>query len=295
MRDLEGRVAVVTGAASGIGRALAERFAAAGMRLVLADVEEDALRETAAALEAAGAELVAAPTDVAVPEAVEALADRARERFGGFDVVCNNAGVGTGGAPLWEVPLAEWEWVLGVNLWGVVHGIRAFVPDLVARGEGHVVNTASLAGLLCPPGMGVYNATKHAVVAISETLHGDLRSAGSKVGVSVLCPGFVRTRIFESERNRPQGVPTQPRSADEDALREKLTAQLLAGAMAPEAVAGRVFDAVREGRFWVLTHPEAHPAVEARMRRVLAEENPDPRGPLAGAAGAARSGGDGAR
>lgn len=279
MRELSGRVAVVTGAASGIGRALAERFAAEGMRLALADVEAAPLAGVARALEAAGAEVLALETDVADAEAVEALARRTLERFGAVHLVCNNAGVGTGG-PLWEVSLEDWRWVVGVNLWGVVHGIRAFVPHLVAQDEGHVVNTASLAGLVTPPGMGVYNATKHAVVALSETLRGDLRLAGARVGVSVLCPGFVRTRIFEAERNRPAGAPA--RSAAETAERDRLLTQVLASAMAPEEVASRVLEAVREERFWVFTHPETRAAVRGRMEAILEERAPEVRVPGAG-------------
>ena len=205
---------------------------------------------------------------------MDRLAKRTLERFGAVHLVCNNAGVGAGG-PLWTLSREDWSWVLGVNLWGVIHGIRAFVPHLVAQDAGHVVNTASLAGLLAPPGMGPYNATKHAVVAISETLHGDLNLAGSAVGVSVLCPGFVRTQIFEADRNRPAHAPRPESTPEEQALRDRMKSQLLAGAMEPDEVAARTVDAVREGRLWIFTHPETRPAVEARMRGILEERAPD--------------------
>ncbi|HAM01902.1 MAG TPA: hypothetical protein DCQ30_06690, partial [Acidimicrobiaceae bacterium] len=187
MEELRGKVAVVTGAASGIGLAVSRKAAAEGMRLVVADIEEGPLKAAADELSAAGAEVLAVPTDVSERSSVQTLCDAALERFGTVHLLHNNAGVGAGG-PLWEVPEADWRWVLGVNLWGVIHGIGVFVPHMVARGEGHVVNTASLAGLASPPFMGPYNAAKHAVVTISETLAKDLRTMGSPVGVSVLCP-----------------------------------------------------------------------------------------------------------
>lgn len=276
MQELEGRVAVVTGAASGIGRALAERFAREGMRLALADVESGPLEEVAALLRERGAEVLALETDVADGAAVERLAARTRERFGTWHLVCNNAGVGAGG-PLWTLSEEEWRWVVGVNLWGVIHGVRTFVPRLVEQDEGHVVNTASVAGLLCPTGMGIYNTTKHAVVALSETLYGDLRLAGSRVGASVLCPGFVRTRIFESDRHRPADAPA--REVPDEAERARRVEAFHAIAMPPEEVAEAVVRAVREDRFWILTHPEALPAVEARTRRILRGRNPEPRLP----------------
>jgi NAD(P)-dependent dehydrogenase (short-subunit alcohol dehydrogenase family) len=222
MRELRGKVAVVTGAASGIGRAMAERFAREGMKLVLADVQEKPLAEARDAIARGGAEVIAVPTDVSKWEQVDALAKRAFEAYGAAHVVCNNAGVGTGGVT-WEMSPADWEWVFGVNQWSVVHGIRAFVPRMIAQGEGHIVNTASIAGLLSAPGMGAYCATKHAVVAISECLHLDLAVTGngSKVHVSVVCPAWVKTSIADSERNRPASLPRregQERSAQEQML-----------------------------------------------------------------------------
>ncbi|CAN5859309.1 SDR family NAD(P)-dependent oxidoreductase [soil metagenome] len=277
MEELSGRVAVVTGAASGIGRALAERFAAEGMSVVLADVEREPLEATTADLAATGAQVLAVPTDVSDGDQVDALAAATLERFGAVHLVCNNAGVGAGGLS-WELTTADWEWVLGVNLWGVIHGIRVFVPHLVAQGEGHVVNTASMAGLTSPPFMGPYNASKHAVVTISETLFSDLAVVQADgVGVSVLCPGWVNTRIGESRRNRPSDAADPP-SHDEapeelDAVASVLTTMVASG-MAPAEIADRVVDAISKRQLYVLTHPDMKPAIEARVQRILAEEDP---------------------
>ncbi len=211
MDDFEGKVAVVTGAASGIGLAMADRFAREGMRVVLADVEREPLERAAQALaEEFGADSVlAVPTDVRDEDAVDALAASTFERFDTAHVLCNNAGVGVGGLS-WTVPADRWRWIVDVNLLSVAHGIRAFVPRMIEQGEGHVVNTASAAGILTGPGMSPYFATKHAVVALSESLYFDLHLVGAPVGVSVLCPEWVRTRIAESERNRPDGVGEMP-------------------------------------------------------------------------------------
>lgn len=272
MQVLREKVAVITGGASGIGRAVAERAAAEGMKLVLADIEEAPLKLTADALTASGAEVEAVVTDVSDGSAVEALRDRALERFGAVHLVHNNAGVGVGG-PLWTVSEADWKWILGVNLWGVVHGIRTFVPLLVDQGEGHVVNTASVAGLTSPGFLGPYNATKHAVTTISETLYRDLRAAGSSVGVSVLCPGFVRTGIDDSERNRPPWAPGPGSDPAADVLRDAIH-QLVAGGIEPSAVADRVLDAVRSDTFYILTHDDTRPMVEIRMADILEGRSP---------------------
>ena len=262
--ELEGKVAVVTGAASGIGLAVATSASAAGMKVVLADIEEGPLKEAAAALAAQGADVLPVPTDVSSGESVEALRDQALAHYGAVHLLHNNAGVGTGG-PIWTVPEADWRWILGVNLWGVVHGIRVFVPLLVEQGEGHVVNTASVAGLTSPPFLGPYNATKHAVVTISETLYADLRAAGSPVGVSVLCPGFVRTRIHESGRNRPAWAPEpEEYAAAGDVIRAAIN-----GGIEPSVVGDLVIDAVRRERFYILPHPELRPAVEARLHAIM--------------------------
>lgn len=264
-----GRVAVVTGAASGIGLALARRCAAEGMRVVLADVEAAPLAAAAEALTASGAELLAQRCDVSDPASVDALAVATLERFGAVHLLFNNAGVSAAG-PVWEAPLAEWDWVLGVNLMGVVHGLRAFVPIMLRQeGEGHIINTASMAGLVAGAGMGVYNASKSAVVAISETLQRDLTDVNARIGVSVLCPGWVQSRIVASGRNRPFDVSSSPVPDPRTrALTQQIRAWVDAGLPAEE-VAGIVFDAIRARRFYILTHPTWKRMVEQRMRGIL--------------------------
>ncbi len=270
MNEFKDKVAVVTGAASGIGRGLADRFAAEGMRVVLADVEDDALQAAESEMSDAGATVLAVRTDVSRPEQVDALARKAVERFGAVHIVCNNAGVGSGGL-LWEQPIGDLEWVLSVNLWGVIHGVRAFVPQMLKQGdECHIVNTASMAGLLAGPYMGAYNISKFGVVALSETLHHELAAAsGGKIGVSVVCPGFVNTNIHDSTRNRPSGrapdvAPGTPEAAGRDAF-----LQLMASGMAPSEVARQVFEAVRDRRFYVLTHDEFKPRVIERAQGIV--------------------------
>jgi NAD(P)-dependent dehydrogenase (short-subunit alcohol dehydrogenase family) len=271
MEELDGKVAVVTGGASGIGRAVAEAAAAAGMKIVLADIEEAALKDTAAAFGASGADVLSVVTDVSVGASVDALRDKTLSHFGAVHLVHNNAGVAVGGI-LWEVSEPDWNWVLGVNMWGVIHGIRAFVPVLVDQGEGHVVNTASLAGLTSPGLLGPYNVTKHAVVTMSETLYRDLAVAGSPVGVSVLCPGFVRTGIAESDRNRPDWAPAT--TVPEGVEFQGVVRNLVASGIEPGDVAAQVIDAVRHDRFYVITHPDTFAMVETRLRDILAERNP---------------------
>ncbi len=267
MRELRDRVAVVTGAASGIGLALAERYAAEGMHVVLADVEEAALTVAADRLRAAGASVLAVTTDVSRADDVDALASEAMGTFGGVHVLCNNAGVFAGRGPIWEVAREDWEWVLGVNLWGVINGIRAFLPILLEQEEGHVVNTASMAGLLAGT-LGVYSVSKHAVVALSEALQMQLAARAASVGVSVLCPGWVRTRIIEADRNRPGG--REPRSELPEAqAMEHLVEALVDTGIDPAEVAGHVIDAMRSGRFYVLTHPEMAVGVEQRAHDIL--------------------------
>ena len=278
MRELRGKVAVVTGAASGIGRAMAERFAREGMKLVLADVQEKALSEARDAISRGRIEAVAVPTDVSKWEQVDALAKRAFEAYGAAHVLCNNAGVAAGGAT-WEMTAGDWEWVFGVNQWSVVHGIRAFVPRMIAQGEGHVVNTASIAGLLSAPGMAAYCATKHAVVAISECLHLDLAMTGnaSKVHVSVVCPAWVKTNIADSERNRPASAPRRAAEdrAPQEQMMEDLVRAAVAGGIPASEVAEQVLQAIVEERFWVLTHPKTKKAVERRMRGIVEGKAPE--------------------
>jgi NADP-dependent 3-hydroxy acid dehydrogenase YdfG len=259
MEDLSGRTAVVTGAASGIGLALAERFTAEGMRVVMADVDEERLMAAAARVGQA-ADVLALRVDVSSFEDVERLAARAAERFGDVHVLCNNAGVQMLG-PAWELELAEWRWLLGINLWGVVHGIRAFVPAMIDHGAGaHVVNTASVGGLVAFPGMAMYAASKAAVVAISEALHHDLRDRGVPIGVSVLCPGPVVSELRErSAALRPGG---------EQGRAVELVTHV--PRMQASDVAGQVVDAVRRGRFWVLTHPEYASLVTERAEGIAA-------------------------
>lgn len=265
MQDLEGRVAVVTGGASGIGRAVAEGFAAAGMRIVLADIEQGALNKAAEQLSSAGHEVLAVRTDVSDGASVQALADAAVAHFGAVNVVHNNAGVGAGG-PIWTQTERDWQWVLGVNLWGVIHGIRVFVPLMLEQGEpAHIVNTGSMAGLISVPYMASYNVSKHGVVTLSETLYRDLRAAGANIGVSVLCPGMVQTNIFESERNRPAQLTDESGpvglasmlTGDDAGIGVEEAIGSFGTFLAPEEVAAHVVDAVRTDRFYILTHPEA--------------------------------------
>jgi len=263
-----GRVAVVTGAASGIGFALSERFAREGMRVVMADVEEPALAEAAEVLIGRGAQVLPVPTDVASPEQVDALRDRSLEAFGAVHVLCCNAGVTGLGRSLWEMTKPDWEWVLGVNLWGVINGIRSFVPVLLEQDAAHVVNTASVAGLVTGT-LGPYSVTKHAVVALSEALYVQLLQRGPNVGVSVLCPGWVRTQILNSERNRP-GDLELPEPDPAWAAAREMVRQLVESGMEPAHVATQVVDAIRKGRFYVLTHPEMNDAITRRTEDVLA-------------------------
>jgi NAD(P)-dependent dehydrogenase (short-subunit alcohol dehydrogenase family) len=273
MDELTGRVAVVTGGASGIGRALAERFLREGMQVVLADVEEGALAATADELSASG-EVLAVPTDVTDPVAVERLRDATVERFGVPFVVCNNAGVGGLGEMTWEGPLAAWDWVLGVNVYGVLHGLRAFVPLLLEADAGHLVNTASLAGLQGAPGMGPYCTSKHAVLGMSESLQHELTLRGSKVRVHVLAPGFLKTAIHESERNWPARLgPPPERDKDSSQAVKGFIAGLVEAGLPPESLADALLDALDDGRFFVTTHPErAAEFVEARGATVAGSD-----------------------
>jgi NAD(P)-dependent dehydrogenase (short-subunit alcohol dehydrogenase family) len=274
MEEFEGRVAVVTGAASGIGRALADAFAARGMRLVLADIEAGPLEVAAEELRTAGAEVFAVTADVSRYPDVERIGEAAMDVFGGLHVACNNAGV-AGGGLTWEVDLATWEWVLGVNLWGVIHGLHAFTPRIIASGGGHIVNTASMAGLTSTPGMSPYNASKHAVVTISESMAIELQMTHPEVGISVLCPGWVRTRINTSERNRPGFTPAaDPDEAHALAAMRGVIDRLIAEGLDPAHVAELVVEAMRANRFYVLTHPEWQGMVRTRVDRILNGEPP---------------------
>ena len=274
MKEFKGKVAVITGAASGIGRALADRCVQEGMKAVLADVEVETLAKTEASLKASGATVLAVRTDVSQARDVAALAQKTLEVFGAVHLLCNNAGVGTEAA-IWESTLDEWEWVVGVNLWGVIHGVRAFVPLMLAQDtECHIVNTASMAGLISGPGLGAYKLTKHAVVSLSETLYHELGERGARVKVSVLCPGIVNTRIMQSARNRPGHLaPTAPLGPASAARWEALRRLVPAG-MPPVQVGDAVFGALRKDQFYILTHPEGKEAVRARMEDILQERSP---------------------
>jgi len=279
MQELNGRVAVVTGGASGIGFGLASAFAAEGMKVVVGDIEEPALDDAVAKLQASGAEVLGVRTDVSDAASVAALAAAAVDRFGAIHIACNNAGVGGGGLS-WEAPLSTWEWVLGVNMWGVIHGIRAFVPILMQQNEAHIVNTASIAGLAAGPFMGPYNASKHAVVALSETLYHEMAMTAPQVKVSVLCPGWVRTRIADSARNRPDDDGDD---AVENPARLLLQSVIERG-MPPEELAAIVLEAIRAERFWILPHDDAEPFwrefVNGRAQALVDRANPSIRSPL---------------
>ena len=269
--DLMGKVAVVTGAASGIGRELALACAADGARLAIADVDEKGLAETARLLPPA-CEWIQARCDVSKASDLESLARKTYERFGAAHVVFNNAGVAVSG-PVWSAPLDEWKWVMDVNLMGVVHGIRAFVPRMLeAKTEGHVVNTASVAGLLSVPGSGVYCASKHAVVTLSECLHHDLRMANSTIGVSVLCPAWVPTGIADAERNRPAELSA--RNPHASLYEENVRKAVASGKVTAAQVARITVDAVKANRFYVLPHQKIKASIESRMRDILDERAP---------------------
>src|SRR5580704_13002004 len=275
MEDLQGKVAVITGGASGIGKAVAQRAATEGMRIVVADIEEGPLKDAENELTNRGAEAIGVVTDVSDAASVRSLRDAALDRFGAVHLVHNNAGVGLGG-PIWDVTEEDWRWILGVNLWGVIHGVATFVPLLIEQGEGHVVNTASIAGLTTAAFLGPYNATKQAVVAISETLYKDLQSVGAPmgVGVSVLCPGFVRTRIAESDRNRPAWASEREAEGAEE-LRGAIQ-NMVDGGIPASVVGDRVIDAVRTNTFYILTHPELTPALQTRFDDIVQGRPPTP-------------------
>lgn len=274
MEITTGMVAVVTGGGSGIGLAMAHSFAQHGCSVILADVQLDALESAAAAIAEHGVETLAVRTDVSSAEQVAELAQSTLDRFGRVDIVCNNAGV-AGGGDAWFGPLEGWEWVVGVNMWGVVHGVRAFLPHLVAGGGGHIVNTASMAGLyagLSP----IYDATKHAVVAMTESLYTSMQAAGVGVGVSCLCPGWVRTGIIDADRNWPSELGEMP-AADVGAeiMRGHISRAVDEG-MQPGAVADLVVDAIRNDRYWIFPHPEWVEVAMERFHRIGDGLNPEP-------------------
>jgi NAD(P)-dependent dehydrogenase (short-subunit alcohol dehydrogenase family) len=281
MNDYKGKVAVITGGASGFGLEFARVGAARGMKLVLADVQQDALDSARAELEAAGAEVLAMRCDVRTAEAVQALADATMARFGAVHLLFNNAGVGAGGL-IWENTEADWEWVLGVNLWGVIHGMRIFTPLMLACAQkdpsyqGHIVNTASMAGLLNAPTMGIYNVSKHAVVSLSESLYQDLKLVDAPIGASVLCPYFVPTGISHSHRNRPEDVQNTPAppTASQRAAQAMSEKAVSSGKVSAADVAGMTFEAIDAGQFYIYSHPQALANVQQRMEEIVTIRNP---------------------
>ena len=282
MKDLSGRVAVVTGAASGIGLAIAERCIDEGMKVVLADIEEDALELAADRLARKG-QVLAVPTDVSMAESVEGLKLQA-EALGPVSLLCSNAGVGgRSGRPAWQVPMNEWQWVLEVNLWGVIHGLRAFLPAMVERDEGHIVNTASVAGLIPFPFASPYAASKHAVVGISVSVHHELAMLGSKVRVSVLCPGMIRTRIADSDRNWLDRLGPAPErnTTPSGQMFDVMLRNMIESGMEPAAAAAEVLDAVRAERFWVLPNAEALAPVITDIAASAVEGRTPPRADIA--------------
>lgn len=278
MKGFKNKVAVITGAASGIGRGIAERCVKEGMKVVMADIEEEALSRSVEALEAEGATILAVVTDVSKAADIEALARKTIDTFGAVHLLFNNAGVGSGGA-IWEDSLSDWQWIIGVNLWGVIHGIHTFVPIMLKQDvDCHIVNTASIFGLIAGPGTGAYKVTKQGVVALSETLHFDLAMRGSKINVSVLCPGAVNTGILDSGRNRPSELQNE---AAEDPLTpemeqmHQMMVQIFKEGMSPEEAANIVFRAIENKQLYILTHPELKENFKIRADNIYHERNPE--------------------
>jgi NAD(P)-dependent dehydrogenase (short-subunit alcohol dehydrogenase family) len=279
IENFAGKTAVLTGAGSGFGLECARIGARMGMNLVLVDVQQDALDKAQAEMEAAGAPVLARRVDVSSDEQMAALAADVQQRFGAPHFVFNNAGVGSGGL-IWENSVKDWEWVLGVNLWGVIHGVRLFTPMMLAAAQadpayqGHIVNTASMAGLLTPPNMGIYNVSKHAVVSLTETLYQDLKLVSDQVSASVLCPYFVPTGISQSHRNRPAAL------ADEAPTQSQLIGQAMSdkavssGKVTAAEVAQKVFDAIRVDQFYIYSHPKALGNARQRFDAIVAGTNP---------------------
>jgi NAD(P)-dependent dehydrogenase (short-subunit alcohol dehydrogenase family) len=279
MKNLQGKVAVITGAAEGIGKGIATRAAAEGMKLVLADINAPKLEVTVAEFKANGVDVFGVPTDVAKEEQVNALAEQAFARFGKVHLLVNNAGVAVA-KPAWETTQQDWDWVMGVNFYGVTHALRAFIPTMLKHGEdGHIVNTASMAGLTSQPSLASYNASKHAVVTVSEGLHHDLALRQSRIKVSVLCPGWVKTGVGHSERNR--GAASNGGEAGEKSAVDAVTLKVgmailhaVQNGIPVAQVADEVFDAIAAERFYILTHPEMKQAIKIRMEDVLEQRAP---------------------
>ena len=274
MTNLKGKVAVVTGGASGIGRALAERFAEEGMRIVIADVEQSALERAEAEMTSDGAEMIAVRCDVSKAHDVKMLAEETLKAFDSVHVLCNNAGVGITGQT-WAIPLEDWEWVLGVNLWGVIHGLHYFVPLMLEHGQpSHIVNTASMAGLTSGGNMAPYHVSKHGVVTLSEGLHHEFRQANANINVSVLCPGWVDTKINDSDRNRPAGR-VSPEDLDPAAKNFRdMVSRSLRGGLSPKEVAEMVLKAIVDETFYVLPHAHWKNMIHSRLDDIIEQRDP---------------------
>ncbi|MEO8937056.1 MAG: SDR family oxidoreductase [Burkholderiaceae bacterium] len=279
MKDFAGRTAVITGGGSGFGREFARIAAGLDMNVVIADVQQDALDAVKAELDAKGARVLARKVDVSKGDQVEALAAEAEALFGAIHLLFNNAGVGSGGL-IWENTVRDWEWVLGVNVWGVIHGLRSFVPRMLASAKadpaytGHIINTASMAGLLNAPNMGIYNVSKHAVVSMTETLYQDLALIEAPIGSSVACPYFVPTGISQSHRNAPDDVSGEAASASKRAAQMMSAKAVGSGKVTAADFAATVFQAIRDDQFYVFSHPHALGNVETRMKDILEMRNP---------------------
>ncbi|PUE41455.1 SDR family oxidoreductase [Limnohabitans sp. Bal53] len=279
IENFQGKTAVLTGAGSGFGLECARIGAKLGMNLVLVDVQQDALDKAEAEMTAHGVQVLARKVDVSNAAAMEQLAADVKGRFGAPHFVFNNAGVGAGGL-VWENSVADWEWVLGVNLWGVVHGVRLFTPMMLEAAkadpayQGHIVNTASMAGLLTPPNMGIYNVSKHAVVSLTETLYQDLQLVSDQVSASVLCPYFVPTGISQSHRNRPTDLPPEKPTASQLIGQAQSDKAVSSGKVSAADVAQKVFDAVASGQFYIYSHPQALGNVQSRMEAIVQAINP---------------------
>jgi NAD(P)-dependent dehydrogenase (short-subunit alcohol dehydrogenase family) len=280
IQDFKGKTAVLTGAGSGFGLECARIGARLGMNLVLLDVQQDALDRATAEMEAAGATVLSRKVDVSSAEQMEAIAADVQQRFGAPHFVFNNAGVGSGGL-VWENSVKDWEWVLGVNVWGVIHGVRLFTPMMLAAAKadpawrGHIVNTASMAGLLTPPNMGVYNVSKHAVVSLTETLFQDLSLVTDQVGASVLCPYFVPTGISQSHRNRPDDMADEKPTQSQQINRAMSDKAVSSGKVTAAMVAQLVFDAISANQFYIFSHPKALGNVRQRMECIVNARNPE--------------------
>lgn len=278
MKEFMDKVAVITGAASGIGRGLAERCAQEGMKVVLADIEQPVLTETANYLINQGADVLPVRTDVSNIGDIEALAQKTIDSYGAVHLLFNNAGV-VAGSTVWETPLADWEWVLGVNLYGVIYGLRVFVPRMLEQdAECHIVNTASILGLISMTGTSVYQVAKHGIVTLSETLYSELAELESKIKVSVLCPGWVITNLLESERNRPAALQVdrggEAVSQDADSGDQSGTQAMHEQGITPQELAEIVFKAIRKEQFYILTEPSFTPLIQQRMENILHERDP---------------------